>query len=183
MMLDGFQQARLSLPNMPEEIFQLWLDERIKTNGWPPAGIEWGGFLRSFPLAVWQRLEWFKADVDLKLSDFTSDAQYIFGGLAAANILGQRNEFSLYLGNSKSRIQSIGAYLRQFRALPSILILIDCGPALEVVDGFHRLATFFFLKANGFSDDVLPIRQRAWVGRYPGLAHHATVHPCAGDAV
>ena len=142
-----------------------------------PAGVEWRGFLRSLPFEVWQRLEWSKADVDLRLSDFTSGAQQIFEGLASANFSDQQNEFSLYLGNSKSRIQSIGSYIRESRSLPSILILIDCGPALEVVDGCHRLATFFFLKANGFSDELLPIRQLAWVGRYPGIPPHSAVHP------
>src|SRR5688500_4758310 len=77
-----------------------------------PAGVEWRGFLRSLPFEVWQRLEWSKADVDLRLSDFTSGAQQIFEGLASANFSDQQNEFSLYLGNSKSRIQSIGSYIR-----------------------------------------------------------------------
>jgi hypothetical protein len=105
-MLDAFQHARLLLPNMPEEILQLWLDERIKTSGWRPAGIEWRGFLRSLPFEVWQRLEWPKADVDLRLSDFTSGAQQIFEGLASANFFSTHKTSSACILEILSRVFS-----------------------------------------------------------------------------
>jgi hypothetical protein len=161
---------------MPEEIFQLWLDDRIRTSRWPPVTVEWQGFLRQLPFRYWQILEWQQCEVDLRFEHFTSSARNIFDGLVSANIFGVQNEFSSYLQDSKSRIQSIYAYIQEFRALPSTLILLDLGQQLEIVDGCHRLATFFYLKNNGVPDDILPIRQSAWVGRHPIFPAHPAVH-------
>lgn len=161
---------------MPEEIFTLWLDNRIRTNGWPPVTSEWRGFLRELPFQFWQLLEWQKCQVDLRFEDFTPAAQYIFNGLVSANLFGQHNAFSNYLQDSKPRMSSIYAYIEQNRALPSTLILIEKGHSLEIVDGCHRLATFFYLKAKGFPEELLPIRQSAWIGYLPGSQTHPAVH-------
>jgi hypothetical protein len=40
---EALADARNTFPAFPDDAFVLWLDDRIRSNGWPPAGIEWGG--------------------------------------------------------------------------------------------------------------------------------------------
>ena len=53
------KDARQLLPNMPEEIFNLWFDEQIKNKGWPPEkNYLWKGLLRYKSLDYWTKLQW-----------------------------------------------------------------------------------------------------------------------------
>ena len=63
---EALADARNTFPNFPKEVFTLWLDDRIKQNGWPPEGIEWQGFLFGESPDYWKSLEWAKQIVTLR---------------------------------------------------------------------------------------------------------------------
>lgn len=148
---------------MPEEIFQLWFDGRIEANGWPPLSNAWVGALRDRPLNYWERLNWKIETVSLDFNSFLPPAQRIVNGLIEANINGIENDYS-EIGNSRLRIKNILDYIQTNRSLPRTLILLCENAAFEIVDGSHRLSVFFYLKTQGFSDDLLPKEQEIWIG-------------------
>lgn len=157
------RQARELLPNMPEEIFQLWFDGRIEANGWPPISDTWMGALRDRSLDYWRQLSWKKEIISLNLCSFLPPAQRIVNGLIEANIYGIENEYS-EIGNSRPRMKNILDYVQANRTLPGTLILLRENGALEIVDGSHRLSVFFSLKAQGLGDDLLPREHEVWIG-------------------
>src|SRR5690349_4213683 len=134
---------------MPEEIFQLWFDERIQANGWPPISPGWRGALREYAFEFWTELRWRKEALDLNQKVFSAKTHEIVDGLIDANFLGVQNAYSRYMGDdSKLRIKSIVQFIKVHHRLPSALIFIEHNNELELVDGCHRLVTLAAIKRS-----------------------------------
>jgi hypothetical protein len=160
-MNSSYQEARKLFPKMPEEIFKLWLYGRIDSNGWPPQGVRWDGALRLKTLSYWGKLNWKKSLVKLDMDSLTESSQKIIQGLVFANFCGIKNDYSDQMGDdSKKRIEQIISYAEKHSKLPNSLIFIYENGKYEIVDGCHRLATFFW-KNEYFPSDLL---HDAWIG-------------------
>ena len=158
----NYLEARKLFPKIPEEIFTLWLDERIETNGWPIERTFWKGALRSKPIPYWTELEWRKTSIKIDYSLLTVNSQKIIDGLFAANFEGEMNEYHEIVSElgSQKRFKKIGEYIKKNGKLPNPLIFIYENGKYEIIDGCHRLTLFLLLKSlNTF--------QEAWVGTLP----------------
>ena len=163
-MNDPFKEARQLLPNMPEEIFTLWFDDRIKSNGWPPNSQMWQGALRYCPLHYWRNQQWEKKRVKLDFEKFTVLAKDIVNGLAGAVFNNILNAYSDPILDSKSKISNILEYVRENNILPKPLIFLQEDNLYEIVDGSHRLTVFFALHSHQNTKSMLDETQLAWVG-------------------
>ncbi len=165
MVTKGYAQARRDLPNLPPELFNSWLDPLIAAYGWQPHCETWQGILRHQSLSFFQTLNWKLENVSIDKMQFACEtASILFGLFSAAH--GCQNQFSIKLQESQSRINSIRDYVTQHRKLPSSLVMFKLGNQHEVADGYRRLTTFFLLKNNPVTNDLLEDKQSAWVG-YP----------------
>lgn len=160
-------QARRLLPQMPEEIFQLWLDGRIEANGWPPVGDVWDAALRHRSFQIWQRLQWRKELLHLDLIRMHPATVEIVQSLSQAYFDGMPNSYSAYLGDSRPRFTSIMNHVQRHRQLPSVLIFLADDSLYDVVDGCHRLALFFRLRRDTKFQNLLSDTQIAWIGYEP----------------
>ncbi len=166
-MNDPFSQARQFFPNMPEEIFTLWLNERIINNGWPPNRDIWKGTLRYHPLDFWKTLKWEKRKVKLDIDKFTESAKGIINGLIGAVYFNIHNAYSDPALNSKAKILRITKYVKENKILPKPPILLQEGDLFEIVDGSHRLVVFFAAHSNQNTKFLLAETQPVWVGFAP----------------
>ena len=157
-------EARRLLPQMPEEIFRLWLDGRIEANGWPPFGSIWENTLRNHPLPVWQCFQWKKEMLRLNLDNLSPATLEIVCGLARAYTDNIQNAYTIYVEDSHERFALIENYMRQHQQLPSTLIFLTDKSTFDVVDGCHRLAVFFSWRNNPEFRDLISGSQIAWVG-------------------
>jgi hypothetical protein len=159
-MNNSYTTARHLLPQMPEEIFSLWFDGRIKANGWPPNGVAWKGALREKSIEYWAKLQWNKCLVKIDYDLLTELSKEIIDSLTEANFHNKPNYYSDYLPNSKSRLDKITKFIKINSKLPNPLIFIYENGKYEIVDGSHRLTAFFQLqKPNNLSR-----KQEAWIG-------------------
>lgn len=163
-MNDPLNEARQFLPNMPEEIFTLWFDGRIKSNGWPPNSRIWQGALRYRPLHYWRTLQWEKQRVKLDFEKFTESAKGIVTGLIGAVFNNILNAYSDPALDSKSKIFNVLEYVKENNILPKPLIFLQEDNLYEIVDGSHRLAVFFALHSHQNTKSILDETQLAWVG-------------------
>lgn|GEM_PF-1377939 len=161
---DAKHQARVLFPNIPEEIFTLWLDDRIEANGWPPITSVWDAAFRYKDLRFWHRLDWSKRTIKLDLQDFTRLSQEIINKLIEANFLGRPNDLSACMGDaSRRKLKSILEYMTLNQTLPGSIILFRDGHLYEIVDGSHRLAAFFLFSQIGWQ----PLQEAeitCWIG-------------------
>jgi hypothetical protein len=157
--------ARKLLPQMPEEIFKLWFDDRIEANDWPPSGPSWEGALRKKPMIYWAELQWKKCSVKIDYNLLTESSKEIICGLTNANF---NNKISAYSFsprlNSKKKLMDILNYIRKHYKLPNPLIFIYANKQYEIVDGSHRLTIFFQLQKLGKEGMELDNTQEAWIG-------------------
>ena len=157
--------ARKLLPQMPEEIFKLWFNGRIEANGWPPSGSSWAGALREKSITYWVRLQWKKCPVKIDYNLLTESSKEIICGLTDANFNDKINGYNLYMRHtSKQKLKNILNYIKKHYKLPNPLIFIYANRQYEIVDGSHRLTTFFQLQKLSKERMELDDTQEAWIG-------------------
>lgn len=163
-MNNPYVAARQLLQQMPEEIFELWFDDRIKKNGWPPYREIWKGTLREKPITYWTKLQWKKCSVKIDYDLLTELSKEIICGLTEANFYDKLNSYSFYPNDSKFRLNRITDYIQKYSKIPNPLIFIYENGKYEIVDGSHRLTAFFQFQKFSRKKGNLSCKQEAWIG-------------------
>lgn len=171
-MEDSFQQARLLLPNFPNEVICHWIDKCIRKSGWPPAGIEWDGFLLGRPLSFWQKIEWKKTEVNLSWPLLGPRSQFTTKYIIDAHVYNKPNLVSAYVQDSRTRFLYIMKYALDNGTIPGPLVLVEENNHYEVAEGNHRVAVLIALQNSKSTQTKIYLPQQAWVGKTRG---------CAGD--
>lgn len=162
---EPLREARDLFPNFPDEIFTLWLDGRVRRNGWPPKTPTWRLALRKRSIRYWQSVRWEERKLALDSLDFARPAQRIIDGLIEAY---EHHRPTAYcVPDSQRRLRDVLAYIDTHRCLPSKVLLLHELHRYEIVDGSHRLAMYFALRARGWGHDQLLPEQEAWVACVP----------------
>ena len=167
MITRAYREAREFFGDMPEEVFVLWLYERIRTNGWPPSGNEWQGFLFGHTMQFWQNLTWSRERVFISEGRLAEKSAALVEQVIEANLLGRLNLIARYLPDTKQRFASIVDYIKVHRDLPKPLVLLDAGGRFEVIDGCHRISAYTALGKISEGAALLPETIDAWVARPP----------------
>lgn len=159
-----YQEARSTLKNMPPELFDVWLDERIEKLGWPPCGTRWDGLLRNRPLSYWQGLHWTKELIPLSIDIFDSESQY-FISMLIDGAVDNSNYVTQLTGNSGPRIKSIYKYIEKTGTLPNSIIIVQNQTSYTLVDGCHRMAILSTLQAHPDQSPPLQASHSVWIGK------------------
>jgi hypothetical protein len=159
----AFANARSTFPNFPEEIFRLWLDDRICHSGWPPNGPEWEGFLFGRCISRWQQVVWEKDSFAIAPDSLSSTAFTFIRLIVDAAVGDRENVMSMYIPDSKDRFNSALSYVQKNGVLPGTVLLLEGADGYDIVDGNHRIAA---LLANwSQTSQVQPPNVNAWVAR------------------
>lgn len=169
--INNYKEARKLFPKMPEEIFKLWLDEMIKTNGLPSNESKWEGLLRGRSLLYWSQLNWEKRIIHLNQDMLSQETMKILINIGESNreiliskkckSLNKENYHSRQMGDvSKEKLENIMKFIKKNSKLPNPLILIQEKTIYEIADGCHRLTAFLFSKESSNLNSL-----EAWVGK------------------
>ena len=157
--------ARLTLPNVPDDVFTLWLDPLITEHGWPPFADPWPRLLIQRTFGFWQSLRWKKQSIDLARSKVSGANRNHARGLAMAAYAGVPNEYSELAFESEERLERISKYAETERSLPGALIFLRMpSGTLEVVDGKLRLAVLAACEMSHGATCEISSTVAAWVG-------------------
>jgi hypothetical protein len=160
----ALSDARATFPNYPEEIFHLWLDDRIRSNGWPPIGSEWDGFLFGKSISDWQTFTWHQEYLFLTECDLTETSFSLVLQITDAGVNGTNNLVSNYIPDVIERFNSCVEYIRSNNSTPGKILLLRCGRVYHVVDGNHRVAALLALQSQTSPFETIgPVL--AWVAR------------------
>jgi hypothetical protein len=159
-----FEAARQTFSNMPEEMFLLWLDDRIRSNGWPPNGPEWEGFLFGLSVEYWQQLKWELKAVQLSTQNLCHSSQQMVFHIIDACVNNNNNIMVQYIPSIRERFQGILQYIAQNQEVPKPLIFLQLGGCYEIVDGSHRLSALETLRLNEATSHLAPTEYTAYIG-------------------
>ena len=161
---EDLASARLTFPGFPTEVFETWLDERIKQCGWPPSGFEWKGFLLSRSVSEWQSFIWQRERLSITFSDLSETANSTVWQLISACALGENNIMSAYIPDTKQRFASVLEYLKDKHCLPGTVVLLRSAGKLDIIEGNHRIAALLALPHLGSPFNTLTVAPvEAWV--------------------
>ena len=162
-MNDYFDEVLIFLPNLPREVYNLWLHDLILELGWPPCGETWKNVLCGFDRLYWSNLKWTKEELNINTLCWSKSAQGIIKGLYDAKYSNINNKFSKYIKNDK--IERIIEHIEKYGILPETIILINDEGKYEIVDGCHRLTAFLRYMDINDTTNRLNIIQNVWIGK------------------
>lgn len=163
------------MPNFPEDVVEQFLLPYAEDFGWPPGKCEndpsnqWNPILRSNDLNYWQQVKWNKKTLKLSPHKLMPEDIRIVVTMMRAHVQGQINMYSIPSFKSKERFERICAYLKNEGVYPRTVAIEQMGERFRIIDGFHRLAAYFYLRGwFKIKNDKLPClsvkeEQEYWV--------------------
>ena len=168
---------RAALPNTPDEVLEEWLKPYVELLGWPPCQDihvvptgRWRGILSRRSIAFWARVRWQQEDGPIEFADLTSDSQQTVLGLRDAHVYGIPNCYS-EIEDGRQRLASIMSHVLKHGSIPSSLIFFEVCSRLAVIDGHHRLLTYFLNRDDAFRANLpsnsaeFSTNLRKWIAR------------------
>ncbi len=159
-----FEQVRKIFPNFPEEAFSLWLDEKIRELGWPPAVTAWNRALAGYPILYWQKLNWIRRDIHLSFEKLGPLSRKVVNGLMETNVLGKQNPYSDSVRDTKARFDAIFQKVVESRNVPGTLVLLEDGAFYEILTGEHRVSVICAMRQFPEFQQYVPDGVDAWIG-------------------
>jgi len=161
---EELDQARRDLPHIPQEVFELWLDERIRAHGWPPLGDAWERTLAGLSVDHLRSLRWVKDYVALRPADLAPRSLEHAVRILDADIHGRQNAETAAIPDSARRFAAIWEFISSAARLPAPLVLVSTFDGYEVVEGNHRIAAMLWAAAQRGREGFFPNPVEAWIG-------------------
>ncbi|MCF8083175.1 MAG: hypothetical protein K9M96_08775 [Deltaproteobacteria bacterium] len=163
----SIEKAKKMLPNIPDEVFDIWLSELIKRDGWPfesttdsLVGTPWIKHLGGLPLEILANFIW-----NRKLFTFNTLPLKQFNRLVIKRMFSESiDKFGALTNgpfiNSKERLLFHIDKITRTGRFWAPIILATAGGDLDILDGFHRIVALLILKKEDIEID-------AWVAYHP----------------
>jgi len=155
--------ARAILTNMPNEVFDIYIQPLILSNGWPfrslnsPTLPPWLLYFDHHSIQTIGKLRWERHTMYFLLGLFHSSSQQRIVGIIDTHIRGLSTPFA-NITNGRQRFFRPRAYIARTGRMPVPVILMQDFGGLRILDGNHRLAALASLRnANSIVVDC-------WIG-------------------
>lgn len=163
--------AKRLLPNMPDELFRLYMEPMIAEYGWPfyslssPATQAWQQLFDCHDLRTISQLVWERREFTFSLEAFHRLSRQQITGLLDAHILGAKN-FYATIPNTNARFHRARTYIADARRVPVAVVLMKdertpIVDGLRILDGNHRLAAMASISNS--TDCIVD----SWIGSPP----------------
>jgi hypothetical protein len=165
----SLEKAKSMFPNMPDEVFNLWLAPLIESDGWPFTSVYsstrntvWFQYFHSFPLQMVSDLLWYKSRILCPPKTLHKDSFDTLILLIDKYVMGNPTIVTNFKkGKGKYIFDSLCAFIKRTGGIPTSVILIFHQGKYAIVDGNHRMAALYSLCLH-FKTPV-----NAWIGNLP----------------
>lgn len=137
---------RQFFPNVPDEVFDMWLIPLAKDYGWPFENIheetkdtKWYHTLGGLPLSFWHSAEWELTQRDLLSMPFSFITKFVLRSLIEQYQSGSHTVVA-NLERTKERFGACADFIITNGIIPKPIIVLERNGAFEIVDGNHRVA-------------------------------------------
>jgi hypothetical protein len=132
-------------PNMPDEVFEMWLDPIAEEYGWPfksPSDstkeTKWGGVFRGAPLSFWADTTWCRKQINLTTDPINRHSEYLIRTLLHGYTNGVPTLIA-DVADTEKRVRSCADYIRTYGNIPKPVVAIIRDREIDIVDGYHRI--------------------------------------------
>ena len=155
-------------PNMPDEVFEMWIEPMIDSKGWPftesnlsTVGTKWFhvfGF--EYPLTYWRAIKWSLVELEIFTEKVNDNTHAVFHCIALHGITGRYTTVTAGLTDSQLRFRACAEFIKDKGILPKPIIAIrEKNGSLKIIDGNHRISAYILInKTNQLSGIV-----KAWM--------------------
>lgn len=144
------QVAKRLLPNMPDDLFHLYMEPMIREHGWPfysldsPTTMPWWQLFDCHPLRTISELLWERHEIQFSMAVFHRYSQQQIRGLVATHTLGTDTLYAT-IPNTKTRFRQAREFIATTGRMPVPIVLMKDRRTptiaeLRILDGNHRLA-------------------------------------------
>lgn len=164
-MTTQLEAAKSMFPNMPDEVFDLWLAPLIESDGWPfnslsspTRGTIWYRYFEGHSLYVINNLFWEYKLIPCLLNRFHPNSVNVLA-LLAYDYTHNLSALTAELKDGKGResfTRSQKFIKRTGRIHTPVVFIVDSG-LYQIMDGNHRIAALFSIGLNGLTIE-------AWIG-------------------
>lgn len=161
--------ARDCFPNMPDALFEMWIQPEINSNGWPFRGNEtmvfhstWSKYLRDLGPNFWRGVIWSRVSQTVIPVSLEERAKNI------ANMLSKVGRKFVETGvaeptrvkDSPQKVAALADLSKSLGQIPKPLVCLVQGSEWWLMDGHHRLGALLMLGAQ----DSIPFD--CWLGTH-----------------
>ena len=143
-------------PNMPDEVFEKWLEPIAKEYGWPfqsasdsTKDTKWFYVLGKLDLIFWVNAIWHMDMIDFKTVSLSYGTNLSINSIRQRVVEGLPTFFSSVAG-SEERFGAAADFIRATGTIPGAIVVLIRNGQLEIVDGNHRIAALCHI---GFPPD------------------------------
>lgn len=143
------KKIKTTVPDIPDEIVQLWLLPFAQKFGWPPIDSDdWRDKMASESIDFWNGASWKQTEIDPIEQGYSYICEHTIEGLINACVYGQQNMEARMMGaDSKERFFRALDYMLQHGVFPSRPIVYkERGGRYSILDGSHRIASLVMSK-------------------------------------
>lgn len=138
-------RARAMLRNMPDEVFRIYLEPLIRSNGWPFRGVDsptfgvWRNYFDGHTLKKISQLTWKREKISFRFARFHPSSKDRIRWIIGAHIYGLNTPCANVV-NGRARFIRCQRYIASTARMPVPVILMRSYAGLRILDGNHRLA-------------------------------------------
>ena len=156
-------RAKAMLPDMPEEVFDLWIRHCVDKSGWPYDSIHdegdqyWQGYFLDHSLATISNLRWQHERLPFSQTFVPEETRVLIGKMIFFHSYGINPGIHIP-HDSKGRFDSAISYIKEHAEIPSSIVLLSSPNGFKIFDGWHRLAAIYALQ-----ESLPPLELSCWI--------------------
>jgi hypothetical protein len=165
-MVSEIARARQMLDQMPDQVFELWLEPIIRLNGWPFANLNApcvGNFREYFgaiPLNEVAKLHWHRSPLAIADCVFNPNSKKRIQQMMDFHIFGRKDGLECAV-DGEARFMRLKEVIAKICAYPAPIVLLRDGEYFQILDGYHRITALFALVFEG---KVEKFEMDCWIG-------------------
>lgn len=144
-------------PNMPDEVFTMWLKPIAVHYGWPfikpdesKDGTKWAAVFGDYDLNYWVSVKWRLSEIAITEETFTDFTCFRLNSIIKGCVECIPTLFTGVSG-SQERFRACADFIRNNGRIPCPIIVFDKGCGIEILDGNHRVAALLHVGIpNGY---------------------------------
>ena len=151
------EKAKSMFPNMPDEVFNMWLSPIIRDhNSWPYTNIfsphpshQWSKYFGLYAIADISHCLWYKFSLNFDMGCLDPMSNETIKVIIENHVHNFDATGSFNVRNSKIRFFGFVEFIKRTKSIPGPIIGINAEGGLRILDGNHRLSALTHIGLRG----------------------------------